>query len=143
MQVKNYFGQYRHTIVQIILFFLVGIATLLVDVAVTSMLYTLLHVPAAIASGAGFLSGFLFNFPMNRKKVFQHADNDRFSLKAQILQYAALSIFNLVATSLVVGFLTDSGIMTIQYAKVIVTAVFAVWNFVLFKFVIFSKKNPA
>lgn len=122
------------------LFGFVGVGTLLVDVGVTKLLYSSFGFSAVLSSAIGFLSGFFFNFPMNRKKVFHHADNDRFSLRAQVMQYVALSIFNLVATSFAVGFLTDTGIVAIQYAKVIVTAVFAVWNFVLFKFLIFSKK---
>lgn len=141
MQITTYLKRHRKTITQITLFLIVGVATLLIDVVVTSISYTVLHMPAAFASAIGFLSGFFFNFPMNRKKVFHHADNDKFSLQVQIVQYATLSVFNLVATSLAVGFLADSGILTIQYAKIIITAVFAVWNFLVFKFVVFSKKH--
>lgn len=143
MKIMVCIEKHRGTIKQAILFLGVGLATLLLDVFVTNTMYSILHVPAAFASAVGFLSGFLFNFPMNRKKVFHHADDDRFSLQAQIIQYATLSVFNLIATSLAVGFLTDSGIVAIQYAKTIVTAVFAVWNFALFKLVIFSKQRSA
>lgn len=134
---------FRNTIKQIVIFLVVGAITLLIDVTVTRTLYSAFHFPAYLASGIGFLSGFVFNFPMNRKKVFHHSSNDTFSLRVQIFLYAGLSMFNLIATSLAVGLLTDNKVVAIQYAKIIVTAIFAIWNFIVFKFFIFSKRNSA
>lgn len=128
------------TIRQIVFFGIVGVITLIVDVTVTYALFHFAHFPAFLASGVGFLSGFLFNFPMNRKQVFRHNDNDRFSLKAQIILYATLSVFNLFATSMAVDALVSSDILPIQTAKIVITALFAIWNFLVFKLFIFSKK---
>jgi len=97
--------------------------------------------PAFLASGIGFLSGFIFNFPVNRKKVFNHSQYDRFSLKIQITLYTLLSLFNLVATSSIIATLVNSNVLDIQWAKVVVTAVFAIWNFLVFNLFIFSKNN--
>ena len=93
-----------------------------------------------MASGIGFLSGFCVNFPMNRKRVFNHSEDDRFSLKSQICLYALLSFFNLMATSTAVDLLVKMNILQIQWAKIVTTIVFAVWNFLVFKIFIFSKK---
>ena len=93
-----------------------------------------------MASGIGFLSGFCVNFPLNRKQVFNHSEDDRFPLKAQIYLYASLSIFNLIATSVTVDVLVSTNILEIQWAKIVTTVVFAVWNFLVFKLFIFSKK---
>lgn len=125
---------------QIIFFGFVGFATLLIDVLVTYTLFHFAGFSAFLASGVGFLSGFFFNFPMNRKKVFNHSESDRFSLHKQIVLYGILSIFNLFATSALVDLLVQFKIFDIQYAKIVVTAVFAVWNFIVFKLFIFSKK---
>lgn len=138
---KGFLKSKREIIQQVAFFGIVGLITLLIDVAVTKTLHVLLDLPAALASGIGFLSAFLFNFPMNRKQVFRHSNKDRFSLKTQIIMYAGLSLFNLLATSLLVGWLTDSGILEIQYAKIIITAIFAAWNFIIFKKIIFSKNH--
>ena len=125
---------------QIVLFGVVGGVTLVIDTSVTYVLYNFDHLPAFLASGIGFLSAFFFNFPMNRKKVFHHSVDDRFSLHTQIILYAALSIFNLIATSAAVAGLVGLNLLKIQYAKIIVTAIFAIWNFLVFRLFIFSKK---
>ncbi len=124
---------------QIIFFLFVGGATFFIDFGVTYALFHFLNIHAYIASAAGFLSGFLFNFPMNRKQVFHHSLHDRFSLKTQVIFYATLSLFNLGATSLVVQVIVNWG-GTILLAKVLVTGFIAIWNFLIFKFLIFSKK---
>ena len=130
----------KKLVVQIFLFGIVGITTLLVDTLVTSILYYIAHLPAFMGSGIGFLSGFCVNFPLNRKQVFNHSEDDRFPLKAQIYLYASLSIFNLIATSVTVDVLVSTNILEIQWAKIVTTVVFAVWNFLVFKLFIFSKK---
>ena len=124
-----------------LLFGIVGVTTLAVDTLVTSILYYIAKMPAFMASGIGFLSGFCVNFPMNRKQVFNHSKDDRFSLKTQIYLYALLSIFNLIATSMMVDVLVKTNILEIQWAKIITTVVFAIWNFLVFKSFIFSKKK--
>ena len=130
----------KKLVVQIFLFGIVGITTLLVDTLVTSISYYIVHLPAFMASGVGFLSGFCVNFPLNRKQVFNHSEDDRFSLNAQIYLYASLSIFNLIATSMAVDVLVSTNMLEIQWAKIITTVVFAIWNFLVFKLFIFSKK---
>ena len=124
---------------EVFLFLLIGGVTFLIDVMVTVALYNVFHFPAFIASCAGFLSGFFFNFPMNRKRVFKHSKNDRFSFAFQISAYATLALINLFLTGFLTEFLVTLG-TNIAIAKVIVTGIIAVWNFILFKFFIFSKK---
>lgn len=131
----------KKLVMQILLFGVVGVTTLAVDTLVTSILYYIAKMPAFMASGIGFLSGFCVNFPMNRKQVFNHSKDDRFSLKTQIYLYALLSIFNLIATSMMVDVLVKTNILEIQWAKIITTVVFAIWNFLVFKSFIFSKKK--
>ena len=126
---------------KIFLFLVVGGITLLIDTSISYILYHNIHLPAFLASGIGFLSGFVFNFPVNRKKVFNHSQYDRFSLKIQITLYTLLSLFNLVATSSILATLVNSNVLDIQWAKVVVTAVFAIWNFLVFNLFIFSKNN--
>lgn len=131
----------KKLVIQMLLFGIVGVTTLAVDTLVTSILYYIAKMPAFMASGIGFLSGFCVNFPMNRKQVFNHSKDDRFSLKTQIYLYALLSIFNLIATSMMVDVLVKTNILEIQWAKIITTVVFAIWNFLVFKLFIFSKKK--
>lgn len=133
--------KYSRILRQFIFFGIVGVISLIIDVGITTALYDLLHFPAYLASSLGFLSGFLFNFPMNRSKVFKHAKNDKFSLRIQLIMYFALSGFNLLVTGSVVHYLVESVNIHIEYAKIFVTVIIAVWNFALFRLVIFSKNN--
>lgn len=133
----------RNLLGELIRFGLVGVGTLAIDVTVTTALYNAANLPAYLASSIGFLSGFFFNFPLNRKKVFQHTNNDRFDLRLQIILYVSLSLVNLGTTGLLTELIVTSGIAKIAIAKIIVTAVIAVWNFVLFKNFIFSKKRSS
>jgi len=57
----------------------------------------------------------------------------------QATLYFGLSLCNLVITSALVEFMVANNIVAIQFAKLIVTALIALWNFLIFKFVIFSK----
>lgn len=131
--------KHKQTANEVVLFGLVGVATVAVDTAVSWACYHMLGFSPYTASAIGFLSGFVVNFPLNRKRVFKHSENDRFSLHTQIVLYALLSLFNLFATSLIVGLLVNHHLLPIQFAKLVVTAVFAIWNFVWFKVLIFSK----
>lgn len=126
---------------QILLFGIVGVVTLGIDVGISTLSYAIFHFPVYLASGVGFLSGFFFNFPMNRKKVFNHSDTDRFSLRMQVVFYILLCIFNLIVTSLLVDVMVNTNFLPIQYAKIVVTIMIAIWNFILFKAFIFSKNK--
>jgi len=125
---------------QVGLFGLVGVASLLIDLCVTTALYNYAHFPPYLAGTLGFLSAFFFNFPINRKHVFNHTEHDKFSLKIQVISYISLSLFNLFITGLFMQILVKHLSVQVSLAKICVTGVIAVWNFLIFKFVIFSKR---
>lgn len=131
----------RKSVSQLIFFLAVGIITLGIDIGVSWIALHKIGLSAYFASGLGFLSGFFFNFPMNRKKVFRHTKNDKFNLSQQIVLFASLSIFNLIATSAIIGWLVSVEVFEIQYAKTIVTGIVAIWNFFILKNFIFSKTH--
>ena len=133
--------KYSKLIKQLFFFGIVGGTSFLIDLIVTTILYSTFHLPAYLAGILGFLSAFFFNFPINRKHVFQHTVHDRFSLRTQVILFASLSVFNLITTGIFIDVLVNIGQIPISVAKVCTTGVIAVWNFILFKAVIFSKKN--
>jgi putative flippase GtrA len=140
MTVKYYLKKQAKLIRQVVFFGLVGAGSLLIDLVVTMSLYNYAHFPPGIAGTIGFLSAFFFNFPINRKHVFHHTQRDRFSLKTQAVLYATLSLVNLGMTGGLMQLLVTLELLQIGWAKVVVTGVIAGWNFLLFKFFIFSKK---
>jgi putative flippase GtrA len=131
--------KYKKLLIQIILFGIVGVVSLLIDLAVTNFLYHVLDFEPYLAGVIGFLSAFFFNFPVNRKHVFNHSDKDKLRLKTQIGLYVALSVFNIFMTGLLMQLTVASGLLDISIAKICVTALIAAWNFVLYKTFIFAK----
>lgn len=124
---------------QVFLFGVVGVISLLIDITVTTFLYTHLHFPPYLAGSIGFLTAFFFNFPINRKHVFNHKENYRHSIKTQAIGYAALSVFNLLVTAVFMQILVSKLKVKVELAKLLVAAVIAVWNFAIYKFLIFAK----
>lgn len=128
------------TIIKQYLFYLViGLITLIIDTAVAAIFYDIFDIQAFISSGLGFLAGFIFSFPINRRKVFRHSDKDRFSMRSQLIMYAGLAIFNLIFTSLLVHAAVDWLNFNIVVAKMFTTGAMSIWNFVIFRYLIFSK----
>lgn len=128
---------------QLTMFIFVGLVTLTIDISVTTFLFQILSISAFLSGALGFLSGFFFNFPMNRKKVFNHCEDDRFSLEAQVILFFTLSMFNLLLTSSLLEYLVTNLSLNISLTKFSLTAIIATWNFLLFKYFIFSKNNTS
>lgn len=133
--------KYSKHLKQIVFFVIVGGVSFLIDLTVTTFLYKVAHFPAYISGVIGFLSSFFFNFPINRKHVFNHTEDDKFSLKAQATLFAILCIFNLITTGILIEVLVNSANLPISISKILTTGMIATWNFLLFKFYIFSKRT--
>ena len=127
--------------VQLVFFLAVGVITFIIDISFTSFFYSVAGFPAYVASSIGFLSGFLFSFPVNRRRVFKHTSQDKFSLSAQVALFLSLSLFNLLVTAAMVDVLVNMNIVSIQVAKIGTTGMIAIWNFYIFKTFIFSKQS--
>ena len=134
-------SKYRKTIKQIILFGLVGVGSLIIDVTITTISYKYFHVPAAISGIFGFIAAFGFNFPLNRKKVFKHENNSKYSLKLQIVFYFILCIFNIIVTAAFMYLLVDRIHLVIFIAKVSTTAFISIYNYFILRFIIFSQNS--
>lgn len=133
-------NNYSKLLKQSILFVLVGLGSLIIDIIVTTFLFEVIHFPAYLAGIAGFLSAFFFNFPINRKHVFHHSSQDRFSLKMQVVLYISLSLFNIMVTGVFMQLMMGWNLFPIGLAKIFTTGTISIWNFLIFRFLIFSKK---
>ena len=118
---------------QFVRYLVTGVASFLLEYAI---FYLLLKVWAwwyLLANTLAYLLVFGFNFLLNRLWTFQSAGD----IKRQACLYAILLGFNLLMTNLVLYLLTDGAAIPAQFAKVIVMGCVVMWNFILYKKVIY------
>jgi putative flippase GtrA len=120
-------------------YFLVGISAFTTDYLVLIILYYLLNVPLKLATSAGFLTGFLISFSINRQWVFGSKKHKK-KIWRQIIEYSLLVAFNFLFTVVAVSFLNDHG-MKPFIGKLVVMAAIMCWNYVFFRWVIFAAAN--
>ena len=118
----------------------VGMGSLAVDYAVLLALYRGAHVDVALASAAGFLVGLGINFVLNKYWSFD-ADRSAKQSAKQAIMYGALVAINLIFTSAFVAYMVRLHIGP-EISKLITTAMVTLWNYVLYKKLIFKKLEP-
>jgi putative flippase GtrA len=133
-------GGRKNALKQLVSYGIVGLASFCIDVSLTTAAYDVLRVSPFAAGVVGFVAGFLFGFPVNRKHVFDHTKHDKYSLRTQVTAYAGLCGANLLITGTLTQLLVEDARLRIFVAKVCVTALIAVWNFFILKYLVFSKR---
>lgn len=115
-----------------------GVASQIIDF--TSFLLLLLLTGHLVFSNStsfilGIASGFVFH------KLWSFKGDQRFQTHFQIVGYTILSIFNFIATNILVSSLVDIFHAPASMAKLITMIIIAVWSFILFNTVIFRHKT--
>lgn len=116
-----------------------GALTLTTDYLTFTLLFAL-DVPLFIASTTSFLAGFAVSFSVNRIWVFgatkatQHHQTHK-----QLALYIALLVFNILFTYYFIFFTGKLG-LSAYVAKLITMILVMLWNFVLYKKIIFAVK---
>lgn len=121
-------------------FLLVGGILFVVDYTVSVAAFYLLSVPAGLASALGFMASFIIGFTLNRSIVFAHSEKSKFSVHAQVSLYLTLALANMFISATFVQVSDNLGIK-IQLSKPLITAVIAVWNYLILGKYIFQSKN--
>ena len=103
------------------------------------LMYEVLHIPLIIANSGSFGLGLLTSFLLNRFWTFSTKE---YSKKAahQFGFYVTLALINLVLTNLIVEWLGHMGFNP-KYGKLVAMIVTSLWNYMLFKVIIFSHKK--
>lgn len=114
-----------------------GVASQIIDFV--SFLLLLLFTNHLIFSNStsfilGIASGFVFH------KLWSFKGDQRFQTRFQIVGYAVLSVFNFIATNILVSTLVDTFLVLPSIAKLGTMIVIAAWSFILFNKVIFRHK---
>jgi len=120
-------------------FLTVGSLTFLTEYIVFYVLYVFLHWNLLVANSLSFAVGLSMSFMLNRKWAFKKQSYQR-KFHHQAIIYIALALSNLVINNVIVAGLKDIGIDP-RIGKVLAIATIAVWNFVIYKLIIFREKT--
>jgi putative flippase GtrA len=119
----------------------VGVTSLAIDYSTLLICYRLFHTPLFIATSIAFCLGLFVNFLLNKYWTFTTAPRDAKQNARQALLYGVLVIFNLGFTNLFILSLGKAHIGP-EITKPISTAIITLWNYVLYRKIIFKIDRP-
>lgn len=118
-------------------YIVVGVGSLAVDYVALLFLYRIINVDLALATFVSFLMGLTVNFVLNKFWAFQ-AKNDKMNNIFQTATYLLLVAFNSLFTVIAVVRLEAIDIPP-EISKPLSVVMITLWNYVLYKKVIFKK----
>lgn len=121
-------------------FLAVGGLLFVIDYITSVSVFYLFNAPAGLASAIGFLVSFIFGFLLNRHVVFIHSSQSYYSVHTQVALYLILAVCNLFISATIVQLVDVAGIR-ITISKPVVTAIIAIWNYIILGKFIFKKKE--
>lgn len=90
-----------------------------------------------VTQSVSFLLGFVVSFSLNRTWVFVAGG----SMKSQLVKYSVLAAINLVLTNILLWLLVERFSIVYWLSKIIIMAMVATWNYVLFSRLIFHSRD--
>ena len=124
---------------QLLTYLVVGGLTVVVDIGLLALLREFYGVPLGVATTVAYCSAVLFNFLVNRTAMSVRGSR---GLTQDALRYGSLVLANFVITFAVVtsaGHLSDRWYLV---AKLAVVAASTPWNFLLYRYWIFTPPRP-
>ncbi len=115
----------------------VGGASAAIDVGLVFILFQLLNISLAVATIVGFLAGLVVNFALNKLWSFKSKPVGLRKTQREVALYSMLVGFNLLFTYVAVSYLVSIGV-SVAVAKIFTILATTLWNFVLYKKVIFK-----
>lgn len=117
-------------------FILSGVAAFTLEYAAFFGLFYLAGLPLLVAHSLSFCCGLITSFALNRQWAFKQPQFRR-GKTSQFTLYLMLALLNLAATSLILKGLHTIGVEP-YLAKVLVIALAATWNFLIYRAIIFK-----
>lgn len=116
-------------------YLLVGGLSFLLDYGLLYLFHEIIGIRLWLATGISFSASFFFNFTLQKLFAF----NSQNGTIGSLTKYILLVIFNAFATVAIVSFLYS--FITWQIAKILATIMTTVWNYLIYKYVIFPNKQ--
>jgi putative flippase GtrA len=120
---------------------IVGVLSLGVDYGGLLFGYHVLHMHLAVATTISFFIGLICNFLLTKFWTFKHANHSAKHSIGQAVLVAMLVCFNLLVTNVVITQFNKIHIGP-EISKLVTTAMVTLWNYVLYKKVIFKQQVP-
>ena len=115
-----------------ITYLLVGGGTALLELGLFQIFYEFVHVPLAPSNVIATLVATATNFLLNRNVTFKSTSNP---LRSLVL-YCLLFLMNMTVSTLAIAAMVSIGIPS-AFAKLVMQCCVVVWNFILYRKVIF------
>jgi putative flippase GtrA len=123
----------RQLLRQGFLYVVVGTSSALIELVLFQVLYTIVGINYAAANITALVTSTAYNFLLNGRITFKGVTNKLWCL----VKYLILFAFNTTFTTLAIGFLLGYGWPSL-IAKLATMCCVVLWNFVLYRKVIFT-----
>ena len=130
-------GTVKKLIAQFMKFGIVGVIAFLIDYGLMVALTEFFGVPYLISNTISFIVSVVFNYVASMRYVFERRDD--MSRRREFIIFVVLSIIGLILNDLFMWLFVSVWFIDYRIAKIIVTVLVAIWNFVTRK--IFLEKH--
>ena len=127
----------KKLIAQFMKFGIVGVIAFLIDYGLMVALTEFFGVPYLISNTISFTVSVVFNYVASMRYVFDRRDD--MSRRREFIIFVVLSIIGLILNDLFMWLFVSVWLIDYRIAKIIVTVLVAIWNFVTRK--IFLEKH--
>lgn len=127
----------KKLIAQFMKFGIVGVIAFLIDYGLMVALTEFFGVPCLISNTISFTVSVVFNYVASMRYVFERRDD--MSRRREFIIFVVLSIIGLILNDLFMWLFVSVWFIDYRIAKIIVTVLVAIWNFVTRK--IFLEKH--
>ena len=127
----------KKLIAQFMKFGIVGVIAFLIDYGLMVALTEFFGVPYLISNTISFTVSVVFNYVASLRYVFERRDD--MSRRREFIIFVVLSIIGLILNDLFMWLFVSVWLIDYRIAKIIVTVLVAIWNFVTRK--IFLEKH--
>lgn len=130
---KSVWPQSSETQKQLIRYLLVGAVTAITELLVFALLVRVIKLMLAPSNIIATVIATILNFTLNKEWSFRN----RSSITRSLILYLLLFTCNIVLSTNVIDFMVKFGVLDI-YAKFMTMALITLWNFVLYRKVVFK-----
>jgi putative flippase GtrA len=118
-------------------FSIIGILNTLIDFAVFTIFQSLFGINYLVSQIAGFSFGVVNSFIFNKNWTFQNKNANKKTVH-EFLQFITINLISLIITIIFMRFLINKFEINVYVAKIIVTVIAQITNFLAYKLWVFN-----